>query len=222
MSCRAAALLPILIALCACAEGGSRGTGIFTEVAGNVESVLRTAPLDAPGARVADAALAPTAAELAGIRVAVDGTGAHARTDADGNFAVRGGFEGVITLVFQLPAGGGEARIDLNVPAGGTLTLQNVRVDATGGAATVETQAVAFDAVITAVNCDGRTLTLASTRHTPDDVDQYVLDLDTSSVRDPDGNLVPCAALSVGQRGSVQGFVNPDGSFGNATMDLKG
>lgn len=202
MTWRPAALLPLILTLWACAEGGSRGSGISTAVLGNVESV-RTAGTG-----------------VGGIRVAVEGTSARSVTDTSGTFSVDGSFEGQIHLVFQVPDGGGEAQIALNVPAGGRLTLNNVVIDTEQGEAVAETQDVDFDGTITGVDCSHLTLALVSTHHAPDDVDEYVLQLATSSVRNAQGGIVPCADIRVGEQAMVQGVVNPDGTFGHATVDL--
>ena len=205
MNWRLAALLPLILTLWACAEGGSRGSGIFTEVVGNVDSV-ETAMVAATG--------------VDGIGVAVQGTGIRTDTDANGNFSLRGDFEGMVQLVFQLPDGGGAGQIALNVPAGGRLTLNNVTVDAQQGAAVAESQAVDFDGTITGIDCERLILTLVSTHRDPDDTDQYTLRLDTSSVHNAQGEPVACADITLGQRAIVQGFVEPDGSFGNATVEI--
>src|SRR5262249_56591913 len=119
-----------------------------------------------------------------------------------------------------LPSGGGEAAIALNVPAGGTLTLNDVLVDAASGDAVAQSQGVEFDAEITGIDCPVETLALTSRHHTPDDVDVYALRLDTSTVYGEDGEVVHCDALRVGEWAFVQGLVNPDGTFGHATVDL--
>lgn len=228
MNRRLAVLLPLIATLWACAEGGSRGSGIFTEVLGNVASVQTATVAPSLGGAelraflsddIADAARAASGIE--GIRVAVEGTGIRAETDTDGNFSLRGNFEGMVRLVFQLPAGGGEAQMALNVPAGGRLTLNNVAVDAQQGAAVAESQAVDFDGSITGIDCQNLILTLVSAHQGPDDVDQYTLRLDTSSVRNAQGELVACADIGIGEQAFVQGFVNPDGTFGNATVVLE-
>lgn len=203
MRWKPAASLLLSLALSACAEGGGRGSGIFASVLGNVTSMQTAARTD-----------------VEGIRVRVAGTGAKDQTDANGNFAVAGDFEGMVNLVFQLPNGGGEGRMTLNVPAGGTLTLNNVRIDTQQEVAIAETQAVDFEGTIAAIDCRALTLTMVSIHESPGDVDQYVLRLDTSSVRDPQGNLVPCEQLRDGEEATVRGFVNPDGTFGDATVQL--
>jgi hypothetical protein len=222
MNWRLAALLPLMAALSACAEGGSRGSGIFTEVRGNVESV-QTAAVPARLRASLHSGIenvAPAATAIAGIRVAVEGTGIRGETDTSGNFSLRGNFEGMINLVFQLPDDGGQAQIGLNVPAGGQLTLNNVTVDAPQGAAVADTQGVDFDGIITGIDCRSLILTLVSTHQGPDDTDEYTLRLDTSSVRDAQGDPVACADIRDGEQAVVQGFVNPDGTFGDATVDL--
>ena len=197
------ASLLLSLALSACAEGGGRGTGIFASVLGNVTSVQTAARTD-----------------VEGIRVSIEGTNDRDRTDANGNFAVTGPFEGLVNVVFQVPNGGGEGRMALNVPAGGTLTLNNVSIDTQQEEATAETLAVDFEGIITAVDCQALILTMVSSHESPGEVDHYFLRLDTSSVRDPQGNLVPCEELRDGQQATVQGFVNPDGTFGDATVQL--
>jgi hypothetical protein len=203
MMWRPAVLLPLILTLWACAEGGSRGSGITTVVTGNVATV------DAPDSVGVD-----------GIRVGVAGTAAHGTTDSSGQFSITGSFEGWIRLVFHVPDGNGTAHVALNVPAGGTLTLNNVALDTAQGTATAETQGVYFDGTITGIDCSAGTLSLVSTHHTPDDVDKYVLQLDTSTVRTADGVTLTCEEISIGAEGTIQGFVNPDGTFGDATVDL--
>ena len=233
MNWRPAALLSLILPLWACAEGGSRGSGIFTSVLGNVERVQTAACPRAPGSGTAGLlaewrafnplrfeSMAHAGTGIEGIRVAIEGTSARGETDADGNFSVQGDFEGMVRLVFQLPDGGGEAQIALDVPAGGRLTLNNVAVDAQRGEAVAETQDVAFDGTITGVYCQSLTLNLVSTHHGPDDVDPYTVRLDTSSVQNAQGDTVACGDIRDGEQAMVQGVVNPDGTFGHATVDL--
>ena len=204
MTWRPALLLPLILTLWACAEGGSRGSGISTLVTGNVSAVETAA---SPGS-------------LEGIRVTVAGTAAHDKTDSSGEFSVPGSYEGWIQLVFRVPGANGQAQIALNVPAGGTLTLENVALDTAQGTATAETQGVYFHGTITAVDCTAATLTLVSTHHAADDVDTYVLQLDTSTVISADGVPLTCEQIPNGAQGTIQGVVNPDGTFGDATMKL--
>jgi hypothetical protein len=204
MTWRPAALLPLIFALAACAEGGSRGSGITTFVLGNVQTVQ-----------------APAGAPVAGIRVTVDGTGIHGVTDAEGNFKVQGAFNGMVSLVFALPDDGGQASIALNVPAAGTLTLNNVTVDSDSGQAHAETQQVEFDGIIDGVYCRSLTMALMSSQEQGADADLYTVQLATSMVLDSQGNPLDCPDIPEGERASVDGLVNPDGTFGDATVQLE-
>ncbi len=234
MNWRPAALLPLMLALSACADGGTRGSGISTTVLGNVAHV-QTAARPAPP-RVASAGLlaewraifqlqivgvARARTDVEGIHVAVEGASAHARTDANGDFSVQGDFAGSITVVFELPDAGGRAQIDLNAPAAGRLTLNNVAVHTQSGEASAESQDVDFEAIITGVYCQSLTMGLVSSQQGPDEAEQYTLRLETSSVRDADGNLLACEDIPEGVRATVQGKVNPDATFCHATVELE-
>ena len=233
MNRKPAALLSLILALWGCAEGGSRGSGISTAVLGNVVRVQTDEPGAAADAVVPGAVaqlraffalqegVARAGTDLQGINVVIEGTGIHGQTDVNGDFSLSGDFEGMVNLIFELPDGRWQAHIALNVPAAGKLTLNNVVIDTQTGAAIPETQAVDFDAIITAVDCPALALTLVSAQHGPDDVDDYTLRLDTSSVQNNAGDPVPCADLRSGERAWVQGFVNPDGTFGEATVTLE-
>ena len=74
MTWKPAALLSLLALLCACAEGGTRGSGISTFVLGNVVSSPVVTGLEPD--------------DLGGIRVVVEGTGVAVRTAADGSFSL--------------------------------------------------------------------------------------------------------------------------------------
>jgi hypothetical protein len=208
MTWRRAALLPMLLALWACAEGGIRGSGISTSVFGNVVNIQ-------------PAMTQRVATDLSGIVVTLEGTDIADQTDADGVFSLTGTFDGQGTIVFALPDDGGEARIDVNVPAGGTLTLNNVDVDAQRGEAVAETADVDFTGIITAADCARGTLVMTSSGQESGDLDQYFVQLDTSTLQDSHGNPVPCSAVRQGQHASVQGMVNRDGTFGEATIVLQ-
>ena len=137
-------------------------------------------------------------------------------------FSLRGDFDGDVSVVFQLPDDGGAARIALNVPAAGTVTLNNVRIDAQTGTATAETQDVAFEGIIAETNCPAFTLMMISTRDHKGDVDQYTLRTDTSSFQDANGTPLTCADLRGGERATVDGMVNQeDGTFGHALVLLE-
>jgi len=206
MTWRRAVLLPMLVALWACADGGSRGSGISTDVFGNVVSVQ-------PAASTAET-------DLAGIAVTIEGTSVAGQTDDAGAFKLRGEFDGMVTIVFSLPNDSGAARLDANVPAGGRLTLNNVDVDAQQGTAVAESADVDFAGIITAANCTAGSLIMTSSPTVGNDVDKYIIDLNTSSLQSAHGVVVPCSAVHPGQHASVQGMVNSDGSFGEATIVL--
>jgi hypothetical protein len=234
MNWKPAAMLPLILAIAACAsEGGSRGSGISTSVTGNVNMVQAAAsPLRdtvaSPGALAAVRDLmsverrARARTVLEGIAVAVEGTAIRGQTDANGQFALQGNFDGRLSLLFQLPDAGGSARLAINVPAGGTLTLHNVRLDTAAQEAVAETQGVDFDGIIITIDCNGLSLTMVSAARPPGDTDQYTVRLDTSSLQDTHGNSLECADLRSGEQASVQGRVNPDdGSFGDAVVEVK-
>jgi hypothetical protein len=233
MNWKPAAMLPLILALAACAsEGGSRGSGISTAVTGNVDMVQTAAwphrrRAANPGALatlrelVAVEKIARARTVLEGITVAVEETNVHGQTDASGHFALQGNFEGHVNLLFQLPDAGGNARLAINVPAGGTLILNNVHVDTAAGEAVAETQGVDFDGIIVAIDCDGLTLTLVSVQRSPGDTDQYTVRLDTSSLQDMHGNTLECVDLRNGEQAALQGRVNPDdGTFGDAVIQV--
>jgi len=224
-------VLPLIAALGACAEGGIRGSGISTAVVGNV-AVVQTVALSPPRAQsptllaqlrdlFQPEAVARARTEVEGISVAIEGTRVRGRTDGQGDFTLQGDFEGFVSLVFELPDGGGQAHMQLNVPAGGRLTLVDVHVDTVQSVATAKTQDVDFDGIITVVDCPGQTLTMVSAQHDPSDNDNYTVRLDTSTLSDSAGQPVPCEEVNEGARAIVNGVVNPDGTFGEATVQLK-
>jgi hypothetical protein len=232
MNWKAGALLPIL-ALWACAEGGIRGSGISTVVEGNVASVQPVARLGTPdtaspgllaGLREFLANEAENVAHaqtgLEGIRVTVEGTRARGLTDANGHFSVHGRFEGPVSVVFEPPGDGGSARLVTSVPGGGTVTLTNVSLDTEQGQAIAETQDVDFDGTISEANCADLTLTMVSVYYTGGDRGRYTLQLDTSSLEDTHGNALTCEDLQGGEHAMVRGMVNPDLTFGNATVEV--
>ena len=122
MSWKRAMLVPLLAVLGACAEGGIRGSGISTSVVGNVTSVTSDGT-------------------VAGIRVAIPGSGVATTTDSGGGFSLVGSFDGMLTVRFA-PPGGGTAELPVNVPAAGVLTLNNVHVDTVLGTAAAEVEVV--------------------------------------------------------------------------------
>ncbi len=216
------ALLALIAALvlCSCGlDGGSRGTGITSTAQGNVASVQMSTRV---GPQLRDFSLLPGEANAAspveGITVTVEEVGAQTTTDAAGLFSLHGNFEGHLTLLFTRLEDAIRARTAINIPAGGTLTLNDVRIDTARGTATTDSEDVDFIGQITEIDCASQTLILVASRHAPSDTDTYTLRLDTSSLRDPQGNQLSCAELRNGQLAHVHGTVNADGSFGHAQV----
>jgi hypothetical protein len=215
MKLQGLAVLAAGLLLCSCAsDGGSSGTGITT-AEGNVVSVLRAAAAMSPAPR--DVRLDEA---LGGIRVSVEGTDIAGETDSSGAFRVRGDYDSEVTLLFARAQDGLAARLAVNVPAGGTLTLVDVALDAASGTAQPQHQGVDFDGTIVAVDCAAGELQLVSQQR-PDDGDHYVVLLASSTVVDAMGADVPCARLTPGEDAHVVGAVEPDGSFGDARVVLE-
>jgi hypothetical protein len=216
-----------LVLLMAGCDGGSRGSGITT-AQGNVESVQaarrgggsaakRTA-LARLRAPLPVFATAHAQADVEGIRVFVEGTSVADETDADGSFVLRGEFDGIVTIRFQRAADAASAAIAVNAPAGGTLTLNDVRIDERSGEATAQTQSVGFDGLVSDASCSTQTVYMVSRQRSPTDTDVYTVRLDTSSLHDARGTAVPCESLVEGDLLRLQGTVNDDGTFGNADI----
>ncbi len=212
-------------------DGGSRGTGVSALVSGNVASVQSSAGLtpfrDRNSARFAHAGdlfgarQANAASPVQGITVTVEPQGGQSTTDSAGLFSVRGTFEGQLTLLFTRAQDAIRASITIDIPAGGALTLNNVRIYSASGTATADSENVDFLGDIVRVNCTSHTLLMISSQRRPGDTDTYTVRLDTSSLRDPLGDPVTCADLSNGQMAHVQGTVNADGSFGHALVVIE-
>ena len=107
-----------LVFLMAGCDGGSRGSGITT-AQGNVDSV-QTAQRGGGSAAKPTAlarlrallpvfATAHAQAGVQGIRVFVEGTSVADETDANGFFALRGDFEGFVTIRFKRTVDGASA-----------------------------------------------------------------------------------------------------------------
>jgi hypothetical protein len=223
MKLQGLALLGLGLLLGSCAlDGGSSGTGITTITEGNVASVV-TATASTPGMVRSFASGASPAASgtLAGIEVSVEGTGVRDRTDATGAFRLSGDYESEVTIRFVRADDRLEASLAVNVPAGGTLGLRDVALDDASGTATPAEQSVAFDGTLTGVDCAGGELQLVS-RERPDDGDVYTVLLAGSSIVDASGRPLACTALSAGSDATVAGSVNPDGTFGDATIEVGG
>jgi hypothetical protein len=220
-----AALLGLGLMLGAC-DGGSSGTGITTLTEGNVASVVSSAAsspaptsMASVAARADGAAGAAASDALAGIAVSIDGTDVRDETDASGAFHLSGDYASDVIVRFTRAAGQLDASLAINVPAGGTLGLNDVTLDAASGTATPASQSVLFAGTITGIDCAAAKLVLVSQQR-PEDGDSYTVDLASSSIVDQAGRTVPCSVLAPGDDATVSGAVNPDGSFGDATVVL--
>jgi hypothetical protein len=224
---RSALLCSCLLSAIAACDGGSRGSGITT-AQGNVESVQTALRGSAGGpARTALARLrsllavaAPAYAQnaLEGIRVSIEGTPLAAQTDADGVFTLRGNFEGVMVIRFQRDGDAASAAVTVNAPAGGTLTLNDVRLDERSGLASARSQGVLFEGLVADASCADAAVRLVSPHRSRTDTDVYTVRLDTSTLHDPQGAPVACESLVEGDRLRLDGTVNDDGSFGHADI----
>ncbi len=202
MTWKTATLLVLAGCFAACSsEGGSRGSGISTLIRGNVSSVQAAA--ERP--------------DLAGIQVTIAGTTTHGETDASGTFSVDGDFEGTFDLVFERAADSLMAQMQVTVPSGGTLTLNNISI--AQAMATAASQQADFDAVITAIDCSTPAMTMRSVQQ--GDPDHYAMNLATSALQDGRGATLTCADLRVGQEVAVhQAAAAADGTFSGGRVQV--
>lgn len=232
MKARRSWLLCLLVALGSCGlDGGSSGTGITT-AQGNIVSVqVAHVPRKSTGgvgtlfaalrAIVEIPTVASAGSGVEDIRVSIEGTNFTTRTDANGLFSVRGSFAGPLGLIFQRPDDGLNARIVVSVPAGGTLTLNNVRVDGQMSQTTVDSQVLDFKGLVAGTNCPGDTIALVSQQR-PDDGNSFTVRVRGSNLRDSQGNSVGCQDLHGAERVSCRGVVSQrDGSIGGAEVDVE-
>jgi hypothetical protein len=218
--------LATMLGACGSIDGGSSGTGITT-AEGNVISVVASARTSTQGTlgmtfgAMSRAAMGTSAGatDLSGIDVAVEGTSFAATTDQSGAFAIHGRFAAVFTLVFSRPDTGSLGRLTVTIPAGGTLTMNDVTIVVAQQAATAASQDAVFECTIASADCPGETLSLVN-EGKPYNQGQYVLDLAGSSIQGPMGEPVPCEALRSGDNASVRGQALPDLTFGNAVVTV--
>ena len=211
MSWKRLALLPLVMALASCADGGSSGTGITT-AEGNVVDIQRDQTTASEG-------VTSTRTAVEGIQVIVEGTNAESETDADGRFVVRGKFDGRASLLFRRADDGLMARIAISVPAGGTLTLNDVKIDLSQEQATAASQYVVFDALVAGANCAKQAIYLISLR-SAESSGTYTLHVESSSLHDRHGNPVACSDVQDGDHAHVQGVVDSDGAFSGAEVQI--
>jgi len=195
----------LLLVTCSCGEldGGSRGTGITATVQGSVQSVQSSSGQGNP---------------VEGIRASIKGHSANSVTDSAGVFQMQGQFSGHLMVLFTRKSDGLRATLSIYLPSAGILTLNGVSIDTSSGTATPESANVDFLGVMTRVDCAGQTLTMLSAKRPAGNMDTYTVDLSNSSITDSQGNPVSCSALQSGETAHVQGTVENNGSFGNATI----
>ena len=211
----------VLLLLTSCAGGGgSSGTGITTAQGTIAGSETARFPLSKKRggfalARILELIGAPRVANavtgVEGIRVAIEGTGLSTESDASGFFSLAGGFGGPVTLVFD-HGEGPPARLDVDIPTGGTLTLDRVRFEGFGGPPRPDAQRLEFEGVVAAKNCAGGALAMVSSV-TPADGNSYPVDVGGAALRDSDGNPISCDDITGGDVLSVQGDVRDDGGI---------
>jgi hypothetical protein len=212
------AFVPLLWVLASCADGGSSGTGI-TSAQGNVATAqawLRPSERTPSFlARLWEAlpvrsrsAFARAGTEQ--IEVSIEGTSLQTRTDANGAFRLSGDFAGPIGLLFERPDDGLFARLVITIPAGGSLTLTNVRLE--HGRASVDGQRAAFDGILESTDCAKQIATVVSELR-PRDGNRYRVHLSKTEVRDDQGAPLACEDLRPGQKIRVDGAVRDDGAF---------
>lgn len=227
---RLALLLAVSIGVAAggC-DGGSSGTGITT-AQGNVASIAAALGLAGGMNRAANTGMVvavassmhPAASDsLEGIQVSVEGTQISGETNAQGFFHMSGDFDSDVTFLFERASDGLSARLRANVPAGGTLTMNDVHIDTAQGVAVPQKEDVEFAGLISSIDCPGERLVLVSAQK-PTDGDQYVVVLAGSTVKDANGAPVSCDALKVGESAQTSAIVNPDGTFGDADIVVGG
>lgn len=180
-------------------DGGVSGTGI-SALTGNV------------------AAITGEPAEVGGILVRVDGADLTAVTDDDGFFTLRGEIEGARTLVFERPDDGLAVRVDVQVPAGGTLELADVVLDAGSGEARPARRLVDFRARVDAVDC--RVLALSVVSRFAAERSVFAIVLERMALRDASGAAARCEDLTPGRAVDVRGLVQDDGRIADGTLVL--
>lgn len=177
--------------------GGGSGTGIST-LTGNVSQVT----------------VAETATER--IRVEIADTSFATTTDSAGVFELRGSFAGDLTLRFTRTTDGLDARFVVRVPRGGRVELGDVVLE--GDTARPGRQRVAFEGALVTIDCEGGTLVVESLLD-PRGV-FFAVRLAGATLRGPNGAPLACIDLVPGVLLAVRGTVGPDGSIGEAEIDL--
>ena len=193
-----AGLIAILAAILpGCAtDGGVGGTGISV-IDGNVAS----------GSAVGVTAAAQVVPAPAGIIVRLRGTDVETVTGADGGFRLEGDFSGLATVDF-IAADHLANSLQLVVPAGGQVTLVNVRFDTPHQLALADAIQVDFEAVALAnAACDGSQGTL-QVRDRSDRANVFAVQLTAATKIEADdmpGATVLCSDIGDGQPLRIRG-----------------
>ncbi len=187
-------------------DGGPVGTGITTQVAGNV--VLVEDPAGLASAAATNEPPADTADDetgIAGVVVSVDEDSALSTvTDATGRFALAGPLEGEIHLHFS--TAGFQTDVALVVSAGATLILSDVALSPSGVSSDA-IQAFAQTGRIASVDCAAATLRLRLETGAGRTLEVALAD-DVEIVR---GDVsIRCRELTSRQTVRVSGFLSPD------------
>jgi hypothetical protein len=157
---------------------------------------------------------------LDGIRVSVEGFDPSTETDPDGSFLLSGEFSGPSIVHFERADDALEARMTVNVPKGGVLSLRDLTLDATRGVASPGTQDLSFDGIIADKDCLQRRLELTS-RFAPQG-ERFLVELEGSTISDGSGERQYCLNLRRGDDAHVDGTVQPNGTISDANMIVDG
>ena len=130
--------LAVMLVFTAC-EGGGGSSGGAT-LSGNVESFTASGQVFLPQQRhgriahllsaLSDMIASPAVASVSGVKISVSGSDQTAATQPDGSFVIFNVPAGLQTLLFSF--NGAQASLEVNVPANGTIELENVEVSNAG------------------------------------------------------------------------------------------
>ncbi len=183
----------VVVASWGCGDGGPVGSGIsaVSGISGNIAEVDNSSGQVQTGA---------------GVTVTVVGIeGAHTVSDSDGSFEIRGQFSGPVTLRFATTDV--SATRDLDVPAGSSVVLEDLKINAQGvseGARRI----LGFVGQVAMVDCADATL-LVNDQRPP--AHQFLVRLSASSVlMRANGETIRCANINSGNQIAVEGLIRLD------------
>ncbi len=218
----------LLLGACGGGESGSGIQGVEIDAAttlGNVSEVIGSAHVrrEEPPRQTLLARLlsriapseAVAASLLAGIRVSVLGSSASTVTDDAGSFVLNGGFFDFVLVRFEDAGGNLLGRLTTVIPAGGSMTLHDVKIDADRRSATPATQELQYEGVVAWKDCVANRLFVAS-RHR---LLSLPLAIDTGKMllSEVGGRPLACADFALGDPVDVHAFLAPDGTLGYGT-----